>query len=130
MRKRNLITAFGICAIMGVAISFTNLKTIKSLIDQNIEALTWSYDNVSIKNHFIYGEDDSSNFKFKDFTMSGGSWGFVWGLSGHISHEDLYAYCKIREADVNAYRNYFSNGFMFSYCSQHCSQTTYCPSNL
>lgn len=124
--KRLLITAFVATLFVGCLFSLSNLKLVKSLIDKNIEALTYTYDGVQIGTHTVFGQYGGASTS----GMAHGDCGFVWSTGGPLVSSSLWCYCEIRQCDINSWANDYSYGVMLATCSgSGCSSTTYCPGN-
>lgn len=107
--KKILASLFGVAMLAGLTLSFANLKSVKSLMIQNVDAL-------SVQAYYSYWngiplEGDADN---------SGSCGLVYidPYSGRYQY-----YCWTTAAEKNRiYQNYRGQ----AWCCSSCSNTTYC----
>lgn len=109
--KKLVASLFGVAILAGLTLSFSNFKSVKSLILKNVDAITYTE---------FYGYYSWWNGIPLEGNVGNGSCGLVYidPDSGMYRY-----YCWISSSYKDQlYENY--NGQ--AWCCEHCSQTTYC----
>lgn len=117
MKKRLLILGTALC--LGALLSIVNYKKVYSIVDANIEALTYSWDGQHVQYWFEYANGQILE------GCSGGSCGWVGRCKKGSFSGGLMAMCKISKNSVDMYR-YSTNYVVYNWCCDSCPSTTYC----
>lgn len=110
---------FGTALCLGALLSIANIHKVCSIVDANIEALTYSWDGQHVKYWFEYANGQVLE------GCSGGSCGWVGRCKSGRFSDGLMAICKISRKDVDVFRN-SANVVVNSWCCDQCPSTTYC----
>lgn len=116
MRKKLFVTLFSVCILMGAAISLVNLKSVKSLVSMNVEALTertWDGSPLAGSRN-----DETGTCGILGFS-NGGKYGIFY-----------YGYVSVCHASYSIMESYKRTGqewsYMHHWCCDQCSSTSYC----